>query len=191
MQRIGEDVSEKLDIIPAKLFVHRHIYGKWAWARSHHDPQPGVIYQFCLGRGSQYPLAFPGCKGPPYPEPAWNGTLITDQYAAYNALLDAKVYPHRKSAVRAAHARRRFEELSPRGHRAGAVATEALQRWKRPPFHAATPQSVVRQCLRADHQVSKGVCPVRKGLELLGGGDELAALGLAQMRQPRSQAADR
>ena len=29
MQRIGEDVSEKLDIIPAKFFVHRHIYGKW------------------------------------------------------------------------------------------------------------------------------------------------------------------
>ena len=30
MHRIGEDVSEKLDIIPAKFFVHRHIYGKWA-----------------------------------------------------------------------------------------------------------------------------------------------------------------
>lgn len=30
MQRIGEDVSEKLDIVPAKFFVHRHIYGKWA-----------------------------------------------------------------------------------------------------------------------------------------------------------------
>lgn len=30
LKRIGEDVSEKLDIIPAKFFVHRHIYGKWA-----------------------------------------------------------------------------------------------------------------------------------------------------------------
>jgi hypothetical protein len=30
MQRIGEDVSERLDIIPAEFFVHRHIYGKWA-----------------------------------------------------------------------------------------------------------------------------------------------------------------
>ena len=30
MQRVGEDVSEKLDIIPAQFFVHRHIYGKWA-----------------------------------------------------------------------------------------------------------------------------------------------------------------
>jgi transposase len=243
MQRIGEDVSEKLDIIPAKFFVHRHIYGKWAckccqqlrqepaepdvvdggipasglvahtlisrfvdhlpyyrqepinarsgvhtprstlaawggaggaaleplyllhrrfilgcrvlhadetpvplldpgagktkkayvwaWARSHHDSHPGVIYEFCLGRGSQYPVAFLGGKGPPWPEPAWNGTLVTDQYAAYNAVLDSKVYPQRKSAVCAAHARRRFEELSRGGSSASAVATEALRRWAR------------------------------------------------------------
>jgi transposase len=30
MVRIGEDVSERLDIIPAQFFVHRHIRGKWA-----------------------------------------------------------------------------------------------------------------------------------------------------------------
>lgn len=243
MQRIGEDVSEKLDIVPAKFFVHRHVYGKWAckccqqirqepaepdvvdggipaaglvahtlisrfvdhlpyyrqepinarsgvhtprstlatwggaggakleplgellrrfvlscpvlhadetpvplldpgagktkkayvwaWARSHHDPTPGVVYQFCLGRGSQYPVGFLAGKGPPYAEPTWNGTLITDQYAAYNAVLDTKVYPQRRSAVCAAHARRRFEELSRGGNSASAVATEALQRWAR------------------------------------------------------------
>lgn len=243
MQRIGEDVSEKLDIVPAKFFVHRHIYGKWAcrccqqirqepaepdvvdggipasglvahtlisrfvdhlpyyrqepinarsgvhtprstlaawggaggakleplyeahrrfilgcrvlhadetpvplldpgsgktkkayvwaWARSHHDPYPGVIYEFCLGRGSQYPVAFLGGKGLPCPEPPWNGTLITDQYGGYNAVLDAKVYPQRRSAVCAAHARRYFEELSHGGNSASAVATEALQRWAR------------------------------------------------------------
>lgn len=243
MQRIGEDVSEKLDIIPAKFFVHRHVYGKWAckccqeirqepaepdvvdggipasglvahtlicrfvdhlpyyrqepinarsgvhtprstlaswggaggaaleplyelyrrfilgcrvlhadetpvplldpgagktrrayvwaWARSHHDPHPGVIYEFCLGRGSQYPVAFLGGKGPPTPEPSWNGTLVTDQYAAYNAVLDAKAHPRRKSAACAAHARRRFEELTRGGHSASAVATEALGRWAR------------------------------------------------------------
>jgi len=243
MQRIGQDVSEKLDIIPAEFFVHRHIYGKWvcrccqslqqvpaepdvvdggipasglvahtlisrfvdhlpyyrqepinarsgvhtsrstlatwagaggaaleplyeahrrfilgarvlhadeapvpllepgsgktrkayvwAWARSHHDPHPGVIYEFCPGRGSQYPVAFLGAKGPPYSEPAWNGTLITDQYAAYNAVLDVKIYPQRRSALCAAHARRRFEELGRGGHGASAVAGEALQRWAR------------------------------------------------------------
>ena len=26
----GQDVSERLDIIPAEFFVHRHIRGKWA-----------------------------------------------------------------------------------------------------------------------------------------------------------------
>ena len=30
MTRVGEDISEKLDIVPAEFFVHRHIYGKWA-----------------------------------------------------------------------------------------------------------------------------------------------------------------
>jgi transposase len=243
MQRIGEDISEKLDIVPAKFFVHRHIYGKWAcrccqvlrqepaepdvvdggipasglvahtlisrfvdhlpyyrqepinarsgvhtprstlatwggaggakleplfeaqrrfvlscrvlhadetpvplldpgagktkkayiwaWARSHHDPHPGVIYQFCLGRGAQYATAFLAGKGPPCREPAWNGTLITDQYSGYNTVLDAKIYPQRKAAACAAHARRYFEELSRGGSTASAVATEAMRRWAR------------------------------------------------------------
>lgn len=30
MVRIGEDITEKLDIVPAEFFVHRHIRGKWA-----------------------------------------------------------------------------------------------------------------------------------------------------------------
>jgi transposase len=30
MRRIGEDVSERLDVEPARFFVHRHIRGKWA-----------------------------------------------------------------------------------------------------------------------------------------------------------------
>ncbi len=30
MTRVGEDFSERLDIVPAEFFVHRHIYGKWA-----------------------------------------------------------------------------------------------------------------------------------------------------------------
>jgi len=28
--RVGEDISEKLDIVPAEFFAQRHIYGKWA-----------------------------------------------------------------------------------------------------------------------------------------------------------------
>ena len=85
----------------------------WAYARSTLDGgPPGVIYEFCAGRGSQYPIAFLGGQAPPYAEPAWCGTLVCDQYAGYNAVLDAKVYPQRKAAACAAHARRRFEELS-------------------------------------------------------------------------------
>jgi transposase len=30
MVRIGEDITEKLDIVPAEFFVHHHIRGKWA-----------------------------------------------------------------------------------------------------------------------------------------------------------------
>lgn len=30
MVRVGEDISEKLDIMPAQFFVHHHIRGKWA-----------------------------------------------------------------------------------------------------------------------------------------------------------------
>ena len=30
MARIGEDITEKLDVVPAEFFVHRHIRGKWA-----------------------------------------------------------------------------------------------------------------------------------------------------------------
>jgi len=30
MVRIGEDVSERLDVVPAEFFVHRHVRGKWA-----------------------------------------------------------------------------------------------------------------------------------------------------------------
>jgi transposase len=30
MVRIGEDISERLDIIPAQFFVQRQIRGKWA-----------------------------------------------------------------------------------------------------------------------------------------------------------------
>ena len=31
MARIGEDITEKLDIVPAEFFVHRYIRGKWAF----------------------------------------------------------------------------------------------------------------------------------------------------------------
>jgi transposase len=246
MQRVGQDMSEKLDIIPARFFVHRHIYGKWAcrccqqlvqepaepdvvdggipasglvahtlisrfadhlpyyrqeainaragvhtprstlaawagaggaalaplveahkrfilsstvihadetpiplldpgrgktkkayvwaYARSVLDGPPGVIYEFCTGRGAQFPVAFLAGQGPPYAEPAWQGTLVCDQYSGYGPVLDPQVQPGRQGAGCAAHARRKFEELTTRagtGASASPVALEALQRWAR------------------------------------------------------------
>ncbi len=238
MQRVGEDVSERLDIVPARFFVHRHVYGKWAcrccgtlqqepaepevvdggipasglvahtlisrfadhlpyyrqeainarsgvhtprstlaawagaggaalqplyeahkrfvlgaavlhadetpialldpgngktrrayvwaYARSLLEGLPGVIYEFCPGRAAQYPKVFLGGKGPPYAEPAWRGTLVCDQYSGYEPVLDAKVQPGRRAAGCAAHARRKFEELTPRRQPGGAASAAAL-----------------------------------------------------------------
>jgi len=243
MQRVGEDTSEKLDIIPAQFFVHRHIYGKWAcrccqslaqepaepdvidggipasglvahtlisrfadhlpyyrqeainaragvhtprstlaawagaggaaleplyeahkrfvlsaavlhadetpiplldpgagktrrayvwaYARSHLDERPGVIYDFCYGRGAQFPIAFLGGQSPPRAEPPWRGTLVCDRYSGYDPVLDPSLQPGRRAAACAAHARRKFEELTPRNAGASPVALEALQRWAR------------------------------------------------------------
>ena len=235
MVRVGEDVSEELDIIPAQYWVHRHIYGKWAcrccqilkqepaaprivdggiptagllahtmighfvdhlpyyrleaiaarsgvhtprstlaqwcgragaaleplyelhksfvlesgvlhadetplamldpgagktkrayvwaYARGQYDPIPAVLYQFCLGRGAKYPIELlRGDDGP-----GWQGTLVRDEYAAYDSVLNAK--PGRIGAGCLAHARRKFEELA--RDNTSAVSTEALQRMAR------------------------------------------------------------
>jgi transposase len=233
MVRIGEDVSEKLDIVPAEFFVHRHVYGKWAcrccqslqqepaepeivdggipasglvahtliarfvdhlpyyrqeainarsgvhtprstlaawagyagaaleplydahkrfvlgaavlhadetpvamldpgsgktkrayvwaYARGELDDRRGVVFEFCLGRGSQYPVAFLGTD-----DARWNGTLVCDQYAGYDAALDKRVYPQRQAAGCVVHARRKFDELAKSG--TSPVADEAIRR---------------------------------------------------------------
>jgi transposase len=236
MVRVGEDISEKLDIVPAEFFVHRHVHGKWAckccqilvqeavaaqiidggvpasglvahtlisrfvdhlpyyrqeainarcgvhtprstlaqwsgragaaleplydvhrrfvlasavlhadetpvamldpgagktkkayvwaYARGAFDPTPGVVYDFCLGRGAQYPIRF---LGPPREgEPGWRGTLVRDEYGAYESVVDAKTHPGRCASGCLAHARRKFDELIK--HNASVVAPEALRR---------------------------------------------------------------
>lgn len=233
MVRIGQDVSEELDVIPAQYFVHRHIYGKWvcrccecikqepaeprivdggipaeglvahtlishfvdhlpyyrletiaarsgvhlprstqaqwagrggaaleplyelhqafvlgsrvlhadetpvamlepgagktkrayvwAYARGAFEHKPGVIYEFCVGRGAHYAIAF--LSGDEREgRRSWQGTLVRDEYAAYDSVVDA--WPQRVAAGCLAHARRKFEELG----EASSVAQEALQR---------------------------------------------------------------
>ena len=101
----------------------------WAYARGEFDTRQGVIYEFCLGRGSQYPVKFlGGSQGPPgamaQAQPAWQGTLVCDQYGGYDAVLDKRVYPQRIAAHCAAHARRKFDELLGTSE----VAKEAIKR---------------------------------------------------------------
>jgi len=230
MQRVGEDVSERLDIVPAQFFVHRHIRGKWvckccqilvqepvepqiidggmpaaglvahtlvsrfvdhlpyyrqesinarsnvhtprstlaawsgrggaslqplfdvhrefvlgaqvlhadetpvdmldpgagktkkayvwAYARacqfSGFDAQPGVAYDFCVGRGAKYPTAF--LHG-------WTGTLVRDEFKGYESVLKQD---GRTGAGCLAHARRKFDELIKVNQ--SPVAQQAVQR---------------------------------------------------------------
>jgi transposase len=71
----------------------------WGYARSEFDPQPGVIYEFCTGRGGKYPVAFLD---------GWNGTLICDDYKGYETLFNLG---SRVEAGCAVHGRRKFDEL--------------------------------------------------------------------------------
>ena len=86
----------------------------WAYARGEHDGTPGVIYDFCTGRGSRYPADFLR---------AWRGTLTCDDYAGYDVVFK------REGCTEAgclAHARRKFDELAKAN--ASPVATQAVQR---------------------------------------------------------------
>lgn len=100
----------------------------WAYARGAFDPTPGVVYEFCAGRGAQYPIKF---LGPPADardgEREWQGILVRDEYAAYDSVLDSKAHPGRIAAGCAAHARRRFDELVKA--KASGIAPEALRRF--------------------------------------------------------------
>jgi len=86
----------------------------WAYARGEHDPAPGVIYDFCTGRGAKYPMAFLG---------GWAGTLTCDDYKGYDAVFKLA---GRLEAGCLAHARRKFDELA-KAH-ASPAAMQAIQR---------------------------------------------------------------
>jgi transposase len=86
----------------------------WAYARGEHDGTPGVIYDFCTGRGSKYPADFLA---------EWAGTLTCDDYGGYDVVFK------REGCVEAgclAHARRKFDELAKAN--ASPVAAQAIVR---------------------------------------------------------------
>ena len=86
----------------------------WAYARGAFEPEPGVVFDFCLGRGGKYPIEF--LKG-------WSGTLVVDAYGGYDAAL---ALAGRSTAFCVAHARRYFDELVKAN--ASPVAAQAIQR---------------------------------------------------------------
>jgi len=96
----------------------------WTYARGGFNSIPGVVYEFCLGRGAQYPIAFlQGDDGFGAPAPC-SGTLVRDEYSAYKQVVDS--HPGRIAAGCLAHARRHFHELAKAG--TSEVANEALRR---------------------------------------------------------------
>ena len=97
----------------------------WTYARGAFDAMPGVIYDFCVGRGAQYPIAFLGPDDDGHGATAWRGTLVRDEYAVYDKVMVAQ--SGRIAAGCLAHARRKFDELLRDGGRS-AVADEALRR---------------------------------------------------------------
>ena len=86
----------------------------WAYARGAFEPEPGVVFDFCAGRGGKYATEF--LKG-------WAGTLVVDAYSGYDAALSQN---GRSTAYCLAHARRKFDELVKAG--ASVVAGQAIQR---------------------------------------------------------------
>jgi transposase len=86
----------------------------FAYARGAFEVQPGVVYDFCAGRGGKYPHEF--LKG-------WTGTLVVDAYSGYDATMSLE---GRVTANCLAHARRKFDELFKAN--ASAVAAQAIGR---------------------------------------------------------------
>jgi len=86
----------------------------WAYARGVFDPYPGVVYDFCTGRGGQFPFQFLD---------GWTGTLVRDGYVGYEKAL---LLNDRFDAGCMAHSRRKFDELVKAN--ASPVAAQAIQR---------------------------------------------------------------
>ena len=86
----------------------------WAYARGAFDPDPGVVYDFCPGRGGHHAREF---------LTGWSGTLVRDEFSGYESVISVE---GRVAAGCAAHARRKFDELVKAN--ASEVAAQAIQR---------------------------------------------------------------
>ena len=53
----------------------------WVYRTGEFSPHPIIVYDFCLGRGTEYPDSF--LKG-------YNNTLVTDGYGVYHTLQELR-----------------------------------------------------------------------------------------------------
>jgi transposase len=157
----------------------------WAYARGALDETPGVVYDFCLGRGAQYPVAFlqleREARAQPVPLPThWQGTLVRDEYKAYATVLDPLKYPGRTAAGCLAHARRKFDELLKAN--ASALAGEAAHRGDLPRREGTR---------RADSRRAAGQAPSEHQAAVGGAASVAAARAYARARRQRHGAGHR
>ena len=117
----------------------------WAYARGVFDPYPGVVYDFCTGRGAHFPFQFLA---------GWTGTLVRDGYAGYEKTL---LLQGRIDAGCLAHARRKFDELFKAN--ASPVAAQAIQRiaWLYR-IEADARDKTSEQRLKIRHERSRPLC---------------------------------
>ena len=78
-----------------------------AHARDSFDALAGVAYDFCVGRGAQYPIALQG---------QWSGTLVRDKYRAYDSVVNlqdrwVRVALHMRGRSRARQRQSRIASL--------------------------------------------------------------------------------
>lgn len=61
-----------------------------ACVRGPFDPIPGVIYEFCSGRGAQYRIALLQASDGFGAHTLWRGRPVRDQYSVYDNIFAAR-----------------------------------------------------------------------------------------------------
>jgi len=119
---IGEDISEQLDVEPAKFFVHRHIRPQYACRTCETvtaAPIPPAVIDG--GMAAVGLLAWVGAHARSFLA-GWQGSLMVDDFGGYKALFAQGV----TELACLTHARRKFFELNQA--QPNAIAQEALNR---------------------------------------------------------------
>jgi hypothetical protein len=116
----------------------------WADARGAFDAVLGVIYDFCLGRGSQYPIAFLGADDDPNGGRSWSGTLVRDEYKTYEQVMAAEPRSHCRgmSCPREEEVRRTAARSGSRARRRRLGAARYRHRMNRHPLSGSNAREV-------------------------------------------------